>query len=73
MTEKKSNIINIDGKEYNKDDLSKEQAYCINQLTDLQNKAGSLAFQLDQINASQQVFTQRLKESLEPKEDKKVN
>ena len=73
MTETKSNIINIDGKEYNKEDLSKEQAYCINQLTDLQNKASNLMFQLDQVKASQQVFTEKLKTSLGTQEQSEAS
>ena len=64
MTEENNKIINIDGKEYNKDDLSNEQTYCVNQLTDLQNKSSNLRFQLDQVSASQQVFLDRLKTSL---------
>jgi len=68
MTEEKNNIINIDGKEYLKDDLNNDQTYCVNQLTDLQNKSNNLRFQLDQVSASQQVFLEKLKISLEEKE-----
>ena len=72
MTEENNNVINIDGKEYNKDDLSNDQTYCVNQLTDLQNKSNNLRFQLDQVSASQQVFLEKLKISLEEKEISKT-
>ena len=72
MTEENNNVINIDGKEYNKDELSNDQTYCVNQLTDLQNKSNNLRFQLDQVSASQQVFLEKLKISLEEKEISKT-
>ena len=50
MTEQKTNVITIDGKEYKEEDLSQDQSYFINQIRDLQVKAASLKFQLDQIN-----------------------
>ena len=71
MTEE-NKIINIDGKEYNKDDLSNEQTYCVNQLTDLQNKSNNLRFQLDQVSASQTVFLEKLKTSLGNQETTKA-
>ena len=72
MTEEKNNIINIDGKEYLKDDLNNDQTYCVNQLTDLQNKSNNLRFQLDQVSASQTVFLDRLKTSLGNEETTKA-
>jgi hypothetical protein len=66
-----SNVITIDGKEYNQDDLTQDQSYFINQIRDLQTKAGSLKFQLDQVTVAQNAFTNSLIESLksEDKED----
>ena len=72
MTEENNNVINIDGKEYNKDELSNDQTYCVNQLTDLQNKSNNLRFQLDQVSASQTVFLDRLKTSLGNEETTKA-
>ena len=69
MTEQKTNVITIDGKEYNQDDLSQDQSYFINQIRDLQAKAGSLKFQLDQVTVAQNAFTNSLIESLKS-EDK---
>ena len=73
MTEQ-SNVITIDGKEYNQDDLTQDQSYFINQIRDLQTKAGSLKFQLDQVTVAQNAFTNSLIESLksEDKEDDEV-
>ena len=68
-----SNVINIDGKEYLKDQLNNDQTYCVNQLTDLQNKSNNLRFQLDQVSASQQVFLEKLKTSLKEKEIPKTS
>jgi hypothetical protein len=44
MSEQVANVITIDGKEYNQDDLSQDQSYFINQIRDLQAKAASLSF-----------------------------
>jgi hypothetical protein len=75
MTEQ-SNVITIDGKEYNQDDLTQDQSYFINQIRDLQTKAGSLKFQLDQVTVAQNAFTNSLIESLKSEdkdEDEAVN
>ena len=73
MTEK-TNVITIDGKEYNQEDLSQDQNYFINQIKDLQAKAANLKFQLDQIKVAQNAFTNSLIQSVkgeeEPKEEK---
>ena len=75
MSEQTANVITIDGKEYNQDDLTQDQSYFINQIRDLQSKAGSLKFQLDQVTVAQNAFTNSLIESLksEDKEDEVVN
>ena len=69
------NVVTIDGKEYNQEDLSQDQNYFINQIKDLQAKASNLKFQLDQITVAQNAFTNSLIESLksEDKEDEVVN
>ena len=71
-----NNVITIDGKEYNQDDLTQDQSYFINQIRDLQAKAGSLKFQLDQVTVAQNAFTNSLIESLkseDKEEDEVVN
>ena len=68
------NVITIDGKEYNQEDLSQDQNYFINQIKDLQAKGASLRFQLDQVTVAQNAFTNSLIQSVkgeeEPKEEK---
>lgn len=60
-----SNVVNINGKDYNADEFNNEQKYAIQQLRDLQTKADNLKFQLDQVAAAQKVFTDALIESVE--------
>ena len=62
------NVITIDGKEYNQEDLTQDQSYFINQIRDLQAKAGSLKFQLDQVTVAQNAFTNSLIESIKSEE-----
>jgi hypothetical protein len=69
MTEQ-TNVINIDGKEYKKEDLSKDQNYFINQIKDLQIKSANLKFQLDQLTVAQNAFTNSLIESVKKEEVK---
>ena len=68
MTEQ-SNVITIDGKEYNQDDLSQDQNYFINQIKDLQAKGASLRFQLDQVTVAQNAFTNSLIQSVKGSEE----
>ena len=63
------NVITIDGKEYNQDDLTQDQSYFINQIRDLQAKAGSLKFQLDQVTVAQNAFTNSLIQSVKGSEE----
>jgi len=66
--ETKSNVITIDGKEYNQEDLDDKQTYLINQIKDLQTKGASLRFQLDQVSVAQNAFTNSLIASLKSEE-----
>jgi len=68
MTEQ-NNVITIDGKEYNQEDLSQDQNYFINQIKDLQTKAASLKFQLDQVTVAQNAFTNSLIQSVKGSEE----
>ena len=63
------NVITIDGKEYNQEDLSQDQNYFINQIKDLQAKGASLRFQLDQVTVAQNAFTNSLIQSVKGEED----
>jgi hypothetical protein len=68
MTEQ-SKVITIDGKEYNQEDLTQDQSYFINQIRDLQAKAASLKFQLDQVTVAQNAFTNSLIQSVKGSEE----
>ena len=69
MTEQKTNVITIDGKEYNQEDLSQDQNYFINQIKDLQAKGANLRFQLDQVTVAQNAFTNSLIQSVKGEEE----
>ena len=72
MTEQ-SNVITIDGKEYNAEDLSQDQNYFINQIKDLQAKGASLRFQLDQVTVAQNAFTNSLIQSVKGEEEESTD
>ena len=63
MTEK-SNVVYIDNKEYKADDLSQQQKYFIEQLTECQSEAHSLKKASDRIQIAQTHFMSLLKTSL---------
>ena len=60
-----SNVVSSNGTDYNRDDLSDAQKYIILQVKDLQKQANNLKFQLDQVNASLNSFTNSLISELE--------
>ena len=60
-----SNVVTIAGKEYEESTLDDQQMYLINQIRDLQSKAGSLRFQLDQVQVAQDAFTTALIKTVE--------
>ena len=62
-------VIQIDGKEYIPETFSAEQNYIVAQIKSLQAKSNQTKFELDQIQAALNVFTNKLIESL-PKEEK---
>ena len=69
-----NNVITIDGKEYNQEDLTQDQTYFINQIKDLQAKGANLRFQLDQVTVAQNAFTNSLIQSLKTEDkDEAVN
>ena len=64
-----SNVITIAGKEYEESTMDAQQMYLINQIRDLQARAGSLRFQLDQVQVAQDPFTTALIQSVEGEEE----
>ena len=61
----KSNVVSINGTDYNSDDLSDAQKYLISQVKDLQGQSNKLKFQLDQVQVSLNSFTNALIKELE--------
>ncbi len=67
--ETENNVVTINGQEYIEDNLNEGQRYFINQIRDLQLKANSLRFQLDQVVVAQDKFTEELIKTLEVEEE----
>ena len=65
MTE---NIITIDGEEYKPEDMDEKQTYLINQIRSCQKKAADIRFEFDQVQAAQNVFTNKLIKSVQTEE-----
>ena len=62
------NVITIDGKEYKPEDMNEQQTYLINQIRSCQNKAVNMRFDLDQMIAAQNAFTNALIQSMQTEE-----
>ena len=63
------NVITIDGKEFDfEKDLNKDQQYYINQIRSCQTKSANIKFELDQVSASQEYFTNKLIASIKSEE-----
>lgn len=69
MSQEQSQTVNINGKDYDPNELSGEQQYLITQLRDLQQKSDNLKFQVDQVSAAQKVFTDALVASVDAPEE----
>ena len=69
MSEKKTQTIVIDDKEYTEDQLTDQQKVMINHIGDLDRKIRSAQFNLDQLQVGRDAFMNMLKTSLaeEPK------
>ena len=61
--------LNLFDKEYSMDELTDAQKVMVNHIADLENKMGSMAFNMDQLTVGKEAFILRLQESLES-EDK---
>lgn len=70
--ETKSTKVQINGKKYEYNDLSKEQIYLLRQTQSCGVKINNLKFELDQVQAALTSFNQKLVFSLENSNDKKM-
>lgn len=68
MTEKQTNVITINDKEYTEEELTNDQKVMINHITDLDRKIGSTQFNLDQLQVGRKAFMSLLEASLEAEE-----
>ena len=68
MTEQ-TNVISINGKEYDESAMDSQQVYLISQIRDLQAKAASFRFQLDQVQVALNAMTNSLIQSVETEEE----
>jgi|TARA_R110001632_G_scaffold113100_1_gene224194 hypothetical protein len=64
VTENETNVINIQGKDYNQLELTDQQRYWIAQVQDLQQKRQAAQFQLDQVAIAADSFMGQLLTSL---------
>lgn len=68
MTEKKTNVITVNDKEYNVDAMTDKQKTLLNHVNDLERKIGSTQFNLDQLVIGREAFAARLVDALESPE-----
>lgn len=68
MTEKKTNVITINGTDYTEDQLTDQQKLLINHIADLDRKIASTQFNLDQLTVGKDAFMNMLTQSLSEQE-----
>jgi hypothetical protein len=68
MTEKKTNVITVNEKEYDVDTMTDKQKTLLNHVSDLERKIGSTQFNLDQLIIGREAFAERLVDALESPE-----
>jgi hypothetical protein len=66
-------VVMIDDKEVKVSELTSEQQYFHSQILDLTNKQKRIQFELDQVNASLNVFQNAFIESAKQKADQVLN
>jgi hypothetical protein len=65
MTEKKTNVITVNDKEYDVDSMTETQKTLLNHVSDLERKISSTQFNLDQLVIGRSAFVDRLVFALE--------
>jgi hypothetical protein len=65
MTEKKTNVITVNDKEYDVDEMTDTQKVLLNHVSDLERKISSTQFNLDQLVIGRSAFVDRLVFALE--------
>ena len=65
MTEKKTNVITVNEKEYDVDAMTDEQKILLNHVQDLDRKIGNTQFNMDRLMMGREAIAQRLVDALE--------
>ena len=73
MGNEKKTPVNIDGVDYQFEDLTKQQQLLLNHVADLDRKLDSARFNVDQLQVGRDAFFKMLKESLEVKPEEAVS
>ena len=68
MTEKQTNVITINDKEYTEDQLTDKQKVLVNHVADLDRKIRSAQFNIDQLQVGRAAFMNMLNEDLSVEE-----
>lgn len=69
MNEQKSNVISINGVDFNENDLEVSQQYLVMQIRDLQKQRSTLQFKMDQTQAALNSMTNDLIASVQKTEE----
>ena len=62
-------VVNLNGTEYTEEDFNEEQSYLVKQLRSCKVKNANLMFELDQVKAAEQAFTNAFLISMKTAED----
>ena len=71
MTEKKTNVITVNEKEYNIDAMTDEQKLLLSHVQDLERKIGNTQFNMDQLRMGREAVLHRFIAALEAPKPKK--
>jgi hypothetical protein len=62
-------VVNLNGTEYTEEDFNEEQSYLVKQLRSCKVKNANLMFELDQVKAAEQAFTNMFLVSMKTSEE----
>ena len=62
-------VVRINGAKYNEEDFNEEQSYLVKQLRSCKVKNANLMFELDQVKAAEQAFTNAFMISMKTSEE----
>ncbi len=62
-----SDVINIDGSDYNFSDLEQDAQFCVRHIASIQNEMEMLKMKYEQLEAAKSVFSEKLRQSIPEK------